>query len=85
MANIESVIIIGTVRVKRGVNADQLAVLDTQRSGYANMTLEEADRGIRVLIDGELTTLVAWPAVRQIVYAPEETKPATPAAKGKAA
>lgn len=85
MASIESVIIIGTVRVKRGVNADQLAVLDTTRTGYANMTLEEAERGIRVLIDGELTTLVAWPAVRQIVYSPEETKPATPAAKGRAA
>jgi len=85
MATIESVIIIGTVRVKRGVNADQLAVLDTTRAGYANMSLEESDRGIRVLIDGELTTLVAWPAVRQIVYAPEDTRPATPNAKGRAA
>ena len=85
MSEIESVVVKGTVRVRRGVNADQVTVLDPYRKGFETMRFEECDDGgVRVFIDGELTTKVGPSSIHQIMYAPAVTKVDSPQAKAAA-
>lgn len=84
MADIQTVTLENNVRTGRGVNSEQTSTLDIGRESMKDLTFEESTHGVRVYIKGALFSLIPWPLVRQVVYAPSEaTKPETPAAKAK--